>query len=62
MWVTPSKTHFWSQSSLKQPYRYKYDNVAKCDTRAPPNTQYASGITTHVGTRTYSKGNDRTHW
>jgi hypothetical protein len=45
-----------------QPYRYKYDNVAKCDTRAPPNTQYASGITTHVGTRTYSKGNDRTHW
>ena len=27
------------------------DNVAKCDTRAPPNTQYASGNTTHVGTR-----------
>jgi hypothetical protein len=23
VWVTPSKTHFWSQSSLKQPYRYK---------------------------------------
>jgi len=47
----PSKTHFWSQSSLINLTGTRSDNVAKCDTRAPPNTQYASGNTTHVGTR-----------
>ena len=51
VWVTPSKTHFWSQSSLINRTGTRSDNVAKCDTRAPPNTQYASGNTTHVGTR-----------